>query len=57
MTYLQRLLFSALLCLLFPTLVRAQAKPPVGLIPKAKRPIIMDGKLDEWEGEIGRAHV
>lgn len=28
----------------------AQEKPIVGLIPKAKKPIILDGKLDEWDG-------
>jgi hypothetical protein len=28
----------------------AQEHPVVGLIPKAQRPITMDGKLDEWDG-------
>lgn len=28
----------------------AQEKPVVGLIPKAQKPITMDGKLDEWDG-------
>src|SRR5438128_1055346 len=28
----------------------AQEKPIVGLIPKAQKPIQLDGKLDEWEG-------
>src|SRR6516225_10194130 len=27
---------------------RAQPKPLVGLIPKAQRPVQLDGKLDEW---------
>src|SRR5579862_3129973 len=28
----------------------ADDKPLVGLIPKAQKPIKMDGKLDDWEG-------
>jgi hypothetical protein len=28
----------------------AQEKPVVGLIPKAQKPIVMDGKLTGWEG-------
>jgi hypothetical protein len=28
----------------------AQEKPVVGLIPKAQKPIAMDGKLDDWMG-------
>src|SRR5262249_33784307 len=28
----------------------AQEKPLVGLIPKASKPIKMDGKLDDWDG-------
>lgn len=28
----------------------AQEKPVVGLIPKAQRPIMLDGNLDEWDG-------
>jgi hypothetical protein len=28
----------------------AQEKPVVGLIPKASKPIKMDGKLDDWDG-------
>ena len=28
----------------------AQEKPVVGLIPKAQKPIKMDGKLDDWDG-------
>jgi hypothetical protein len=28
----------------------AQEKPVVGLIPKAQKPIAMDGKLDDWNG-------
>src|SRR4051794_7051198 len=29
---------------------RAQEKAIVGLIPKAQKPIQLDGKLDDWEG-------
>jgi len=28
----------------------AQEKPVVGLIPKAQKPVTMDGKLDDWDG-------
>ena len=28
----------------------AEEKPLVGLIPKASKPIKMDGKLDDWDG-------
>ncbi|HTU90583.1 MAG TPA: sugar-binding protein [Gemmataceae bacterium] len=28
----------------------AQEKPVIGLIPKAQKPIAMDGKLDDWDG-------
>src|SRR6267378_579190 len=30
--------------------VSAQEKPVVGLIPKAQKPIKMDGKLTDWDG-------
>lgn len=39
-----------LLPLLFSRPARAQEKPVVGLIPKAQHPIVLDGKLDEWDG-------
>lgn len=29
---------------------RADDRPVVGLVPKATRPITLDGKLDEWDG-------
>jgi len=35
---------------LLPATVHAQEKPIVGLIPKAQKPIKLDGKLDAWEG-------
>ncbi len=28
----------------------AEEKPVVGLIPKAQHPVVMDGKLDSWDG-------
>ena len=31
-------------------LASAQDKPVVGLIPKAQKPILMDGKLTGWDG-------
>jgi hypothetical protein len=30
--------------------VSAEDRPVVGLVPKATRPITLDGKLDEWDG-------
>ena|SRR6266545_3698316 len=33
-----------------PTIVSAQEKPVVGLIPKAQKPLKMDGTLSDWEG-------
>src|SRR5712692_9699994 len=30
----------------------AQEKPVVGLIPKAHKPVTMDGKLTSWEGAV-----
>lgn len=41
------LVFLEFLC---PSAAPAQEKPLVGLIPKAHKPITLDGKLDEWEG-------
>jgi hypothetical protein len=38
------------LLVLFSAAAFAQEKSIVGLIPKAQKPIQMDGKLDEWEG-------
>jgi hypothetical protein len=40
--------YSLLVLLLAVGLGRAQDKPVVGLIPKAAKPIKLDGKLDEW---------
>jgi hypothetical protein len=51
-------------CLLLPLLacasadVRADDRPVVGLVPKATRPITLDGKLDEWDGAfVAPVHV
>ena len=45
---------SGLLAVVFVAVVssaaHAEEKPIVGLIPKATKPIKMDGKLDEWDG-------
>jgi hypothetical protein len=41
---------AGLLLTLPPTAARAQDRPIVGLIPKAQRPIKLDGKLDDWDG-------
>src|SRR6516165_774722 len=49
-----RPLAAALLIALGPVCwagtARAQEKPVVGLIPKAQKPVNLDGKLDEWDG-------
>ena len=38
--------------------VRADDKPVVGLIPKAQKPIVLDGKLDDWDGAfVAPVHV
>ncbi|HEV3232787.1 MAG TPA: hypothetical protein VG245_11105, partial [Candidatus Dormibacteraeota bacterium] len=37
---------------------RAADRPVVGLVPKAARPITLDGKLDEWDGAfVAPVHV
>ena len=42
---------AALLALAaLPAAVRADDKPVAGLIPKAQKPVVLDGKLDEWDG-------
>src|SRR5215212_3759871 len=46
----QVLLLLVLLGIFCPGAAPAQEKPLVGLIPKASKPITLDGKLDEWEG-------
>jgi hypothetical protein len=44
-------LLAAVVSLAGPTYgVRAEEKPVVGLIPKAQRPIQIDGSLDGWQG-------
>jgi hypothetical protein len=44
------LLLLVLLGFFGPGAATAQEKPVVGLIPKARKSITLDGKLDEWEG-------
>jgi Carbohydrate family 9 binding domain-like len=39
-----------LLAVLWPAVALAQDKPVVGLIPKAQKPIVLDGALVEWDG-------
>lgn len=41
---------ALLLLVVLATAARAEEKPVVGLITKAQHPIVVDGKLDEWEG-------
>jgi hypothetical protein len=41
---------AVLVVLLGTGAASAQEKPVVGLIPKAQKPITMDGKLDDWDG-------
>lgn len=43
-------LLSGCLLALISSAAVGQEKPIVGLIPKAAKPIKMDGKLDEWSG-------
>ncbi len=46
----RRSLAWSLAVLLIAGLARAADAPVVGLIPKAAKPITMDGKLDDWAG-------
>ena len=41
---------AALLTFAALAAARADEKPVVGLIPKAQKPVVIDGKLDEWDG-------
>ena len=50
MSVFSRPSFFAVVLLLAATSSHAQEKPVVGLIPKAQKPIVMDGKLTGWEG-------
>jgi len=40
----------ALLSLFCPDTAHAQERPIVGLIPKAQKPVKMDGRLTDWDG-------
>src|SRR4051794_26103782 len=52
-----RLLFP-LLALLGTMADSAHAQDVVGLVPKARKPIVLDGKLDDWEGAfVAPLHV
>src|SRR5262245_52823329 len=44
------LILPGLLTLAYTSLASAQEKPAVGLIPKAQKPVAMDGKLTGWDG-------
>lgn len=46
----QRVGIAVFFLMLLTRIVLADEKPVVGLIPRAQRPIVLDGKLDEWEG-------
>jgi hypothetical protein len=50
MKLLCRNLALLVLACLLTSVAHAQEKRVVGLIPKASKPIKMDGKLDEWQG-------
>ncbi len=39
-----------LLLLALAAAARAEDRPAVGLIPRAKKPITLDGRLDDWDG-------
>src|ERR1700677_3951399 len=45
-----RILSLVFLVFVVPGVAFSQEKPIVGLIPKAQKPIKMDGKLDDWDG-------
>jgi hypothetical protein len=49
MSVCRTILAIVLVCLVAGA-VQAQEKPVVGLIPKAQKPIKLDGKLDKWQG-------
>lgn len=46
----RHLAMPTILVLLLASAVHAQDKPVAGLIPKAQKPIKLDGKLDDWTG-------
>jgi hypothetical protein len=50
MTTWQRCSVFLFLMALLSRAAIAEEKPVVGVIPKAQRPVAMDGKLDSWEG-------
>jgi len=50
MEFKVRYALFGVLFLWFAQIANADDKPVVGLIPKAQHAIVMDGKLDEWDG-------
>lgn len=50
MTHPSARIFLAFLGVIYPATAPAQEKAVVGLIPKAQKPIAMDGKLAGWDG-------
>jgi hypothetical protein len=47
---LRRIIWVAAFLALLPAAGRAEEKAVVGLIPKAAKPIALDGRLDDWDG-------
>jgi hypothetical protein len=48
--FLKKALAVVLLAIFVASAASGEEKPVVGLIPKAGKPITVDGKLDEWDG-------
>ncbi len=44
------MIFATFLGVICPVAASAQEKPVVGVIPKAQKPLKMDGKLTDWDG-------
>jgi hypothetical protein len=47
---IMRIVTACFVIVLIVSPTPAQEKPVVGLIPKAQKPVNLDGKLDEWDG-------
>ena len=43
-------LVVAVVCWLIPAPADGQERPVVGFVPKARGPVVLDGKLDDWQG-------
>src|ERR1700693_3842889 len=48
--FMKGLVLAVLSTIMVGGSLSAEDKPIVGLIPKAQKPIKMDGKLDNWDG-------